>query len=157
MIALSSLLTTGCKRHFTVGDHVFVEWECADAGASVSKADCSYPAVILEAPSLSKYKVHYDGYDPVWDELVSRDRIRGYVEGQVNAPEPPAKVRDKVLQAAKTNHYKLNDHVRVEWHGQLYPALVRGIVGPERYLIAYDGYGPEWNETVGSARIQPLK
>lgn len=147
------LLTSGCKKHFAVGDHVMVEWECA-AGVT-SKTDCTYPAVILEAPTPSKYKVHYDGYDAVWDEVVIKDRIRGFVEGNVIAPEAPAKVRDKAIQAAKTNVYKLNDRVRVEWHGQMYQATVIGIVGQERYKIHYDGYGSEWDETVGLSRIQP--
>jgi hypothetical protein len=134
----------GCPRKFAVGDHVLVDWE-----------GNSYPAMIKEAPSSSKFKVHYDGYDDVWDEVVLRDRIKGLVEGNVVQPEPPAKVRAKAIQAAQTNVYKLQDRVRVEWHGQIYPAFIAGIVGPERYRIHYDGYGPEWDETVGLSRIQP--
>jgi hypothetical protein len=135
---------TGCKRSYAVGDHVLVDWEGA-----------SYPAMIKEAPSPSKFKVHYDGYDDAWDETVLRDRIKGLVEGTVVNPEPPAKVRAKAIQAAQTNVYKLQDRVRVEWHGQIYPAFISGIVGPERYRIHYDGYGAEWDETVGLSRIQP--
>jgi hypothetical protein len=142
LVALA-LGTGGCKRHFAVGDHVLVEWE-----GNV------YPAMILESVSPTKYKVHYDGYDPVWDEVVPRDRVRGVVEGNVVHPEPPAKVRAKALQAAQTNVYKIGDRVRVEWHGQMYPAVITGIVGQERYRIHYEGYGPEWDETVGLSRIQ---
>ena len=151
-VAMTLTSIAGCKKHFSVGDHVLVEWECADSGAS--KADCTYPAVILEAPTPSKYKVHYDNYDAVWDEVVSRDRIKAFVEGTPPAPEPPAKVRDKAIQATKTNVYKIGDHVRVEWHGQMYQAQIVGIVGQERYRIHYEGYGPEWDETVGLSRIQ---
>ena len=61
----------------------------------------------------------------------------------------------KALQAAESNTYKANDRVRVEWHGQLYMATVTAIVGQEKYRIKYDGYGPEWDETVGLSRIQP--
>jgi hypothetical protein len=139
-----ALFLGGCKRQFSVGDHVLVEWE-----------NNVYPAVILEAVSPTKYKVHYDGYDTIWDEVVARERVRGMVEGNVVHPEPPAKVRGKALQAAQTNVYKMGDRVRVEWHGQTYPAIVTGIVGQERYRIHYEGYGPEWDETVGLARIQP--
>lgn len=134
----------GCKRQYTVGDHVYVEWEGND-----------YPAVVIAATSPTKYKVHYDGYDNVWDEVVPRDRIKGLIEGPARHPEPPAKVRAKALQAAQTNRYKNGDRVRVEWHGQLYMATINAIVGQERYRVHYDGYGPEWDETVDSTRIQP--
>jgi hypothetical protein len=44
----------GCKRAPTVGDHVLVDWE-----------NNTYPAMVIEAPSPTKFKVHYDGYDTV--------------------------------------------------------------------------------------------
>lgn len=140
----AAALLSGCKRHYSVGDHVYVEWDGND-----------YPAVIIAATSPTKYKVHYDGYESVWDEVVPRERIKNLIEGTPRHPEPPAKVRAKALQAAQSNTYKINDRVRVEWHGQLYMATITGIVGQERYRIRYDGYGSEWDETVGLARIQP--
>jgi len=139
-----ALLLGGCKRQYAVGDHVLVQWE-----------ENVYPAKILEAVSPTKYKVHYDGYDPIWDEVIPRDRVRGLVEGNVVHPEPPAKVRAKALQAAQTNVFKTGDRVRVEWHGQMYPSVITAVVGQERYRIHYEGYGPEWDETVGLSRIQP--
>jgi hypothetical protein len=144
LLLSSALALGGCKRPYSVGDHVYVEWEGNE-----------YPAVIIAATSPTKYKVHYDGYDDIWDEVVPRDRIKSLVEGQVKNPEPPAKVRAKALQAADKNRYKINDRVRVEWHGQLYMATIMGIVGQEKYRVRYDGYGPEWDETVGLSRIQP--
>lgn len=144
LAAWAALTAAGCKRQYTVGDHVYVEWEGND-----------YPAVIIAATSPTKYKVHYDGYDSAWDEVVPRDRIKGLIEGSARHPEPPAKVRAKALQAAQSNRYKINDRVRVEWHGQLYMATISGIVGTERYRVHYDGYGPEWDETVDISRIQP--
>lgn len=142
LVASASL--AACKRSYGVGDHVMVQWE-----------ENTYPAVIKEAPAPAKFKVHYDGYADIWDEVVHKDRIKGFVEGTVVAPEPPAKVRAKALQAAQSNRYKINDRVRVEWHGQIYPATITGIVGQEQYRVRYDGYGPEWDEIVGLARIQP--
>jgi hypothetical protein len=133
-----------CKRPVGVGDHVLVEWE-----GNV------YPAMIVGAEGPTKLKVHYDGYDAIWDEVVSRDRIKGYVEGNVVHPEPPPKVRQKAMSAAQTNVYRIGDRVRVEWRGQMYPAQVTAIVGQERYRIHYEGYGNEWDETVGLNRIQP--
>lgn len=141
------LLTGGlsaCKAKYGVGDHVLVQWERGD-----------YPAYIVDAPKPSKFKVHYDGYDAAWDEEVPLARIKGMVEGVVIPPEPPAKVRAKAIQAAQKNTYKLKDRVRVEWHGQIYPATVTGIVGQEQYRVTYDGYDHEWDEIVGLSRIQP--
>jgi len=143
-LSLTLLALAGCKRSYSVGDHVLVEWEGQN-----------YPAHILEAQGPAKYKVHYDGYDSVWDEVVPRSRIKSMVEGQMVPPEPPAKVRAKAIQAAQTNVHKIGDRVRVEWHGQIYPAVITGIVGQERYRIHYEGYGNEWDEIVGLSRIQP--
>lgn len=144
LLLAASLAPLGCKRSYGVGDHVLVQWEGND-----------YPAMIKEVPAPAKFKVHYDGYADIWDEVVPKDRIKGLVEGPVPAPEPPAKVRAKAMQAAQNNRYKLNDRVRVEWHGQIYPGTITGIVGHEQYRVRYDGYGPEWDEIVGLARIQP--
>jgi hypothetical protein len=144
LIVIAALSLVGCKKRFGVGDRVLVEWEGKD-----------YPALIKESQPGSKFKVHYEGYDDVWDEVVPKDRVHGLIDGPVAQPEPPAKVLKKAVQAAKTNVFKINDHVRVEWHGQVYSATVIGIVGPERYRIRYDGYGQEWDETVGLDRILP--
>jgi hypothetical protein len=140
-LALAGL--SACKPSYAVGDHVLVDWE-----------GNTYPAHIMDAPGPTKFKVHYDGYDTVWDEVIPRDRIRGMVEGPVAAVEPPAKVRAKAIKASLTNQYKQGEHVRVEWHGQMYPATITGIVGQEKYRVSYDGYGREWDEIVGSSRIQ---
>jgi hypothetical protein len=134
----------GCKRPYGVGDHVLVEWE---GGV--------YPAMIVATEGPTKFKVHYDGYDAIWDEVVVRDRIKGAVEGNVVHPEPPPKVRQKAMSAAQTNVYRIGDRVRVEWQGHMYPAVITSIVGQERYRIHYEGYGNEWDETVGLNRIHP--
>lgn len=144
VLLCASLALAACKRSYAVGDHVMVEWEGKN-----------YPAYVMEAQGPAKFKIHYDGYDTIWDEVIARDRIRGLVEGPVVPPEPPAKVRTKAMKAAQTNQYKMGDHVRVEWHGQIYPATINGIVGHEKYRVRYDGYGQEWDEIVGLNRIQP--
>jgi hypothetical protein len=142
---LLSLALAGCKRSYDVGDHVYVEWE----------KDKRYPAVIIPgSPGPGKYKVHFDGYDAIWDETFTRDKIKGFVEGTPVSPEPPEKVRAKAMQAVEKNIYKIGDSVKVEWHGTMYPARVIGIVGTEKYRIHYEGYGNEWDETVGLSRIQ---
>jgi hypothetical protein len=137
------LAASACNRAYDVGDHVLVEWE-----------NGVYPAMITEVPGPGKVKVHYDGYDEIWDEVVPRSRIKGRVEGEVPIPEPPDKVRRTAVEAAKTNQYKIGDRIKVEWHGHYYSALIVGIVGPERYRVHYEGYGNEWDENVGRERLQ---
>ncbi len=142
LVALLAVLPA-CSRHYDVGDHVLVEWE-GDV----------YPAMITEVPGPGKVKVHYDGYDELWDEVVPRSRLKGRVEGTVPIPDPPEKVRRTAVEAAKTNKFKIGDKVKAEWHGHQYNAVVVGIVGPERYRIHYEGYGNEWDENVGRDRLQ---
>ena len=72
----------GCSRSYDVGDHVLVEWEGKE-----------YPAMIIEVPGPGRVKVHYDGYDELWDETIPRSRVKGRVTGPVAPVEPPAKVR----------------------------------------------------------------
>jgi hypothetical protein len=144
LLAVLLVLSSGCQRSYDVGDHVLVEWE-----GNV------YPAMIIEVPGPGKVRVHYDGYDEIWDETVRRDRIKGYVEGPVTIPEPPEKVRRTAVQAAKTNQHKIGDRVSAQWHNHWYPAVIVGVVGPERYRIHYEGYGNEWDENVGPERIKP--
>ncbi len=134
----------GCARNYRVGDEVMVEWDGKD-----------YPAVILSAEGATKFKVHFEGYDDAWDESIPKARIKGFRVGNEPIPEPPAKVRQKAMEAAQTNTYRVGDHVRVEWKDKLYTAQIVDVVGKERYKVHYEGYGSEWDEIVGLNRIQP--
>ena len=91
---------------------------------------------------------------PGLDEVIPRNRVKGFVEGPVPIPEPPEKVRRTAVEAAKTNQHKIGDRVMVQWHNHWYPAAIVGVVGPERYRIHYEGYGNEWDENVGPERIK---
>ena len=138
-----ALLAPACNRSYDVGDHVLVEWEGKE-----------YPAKIILVPQAGKVRVRFDGYDEMWDQTVNRSRIKGRVEGPVEIPEAPEKVRRTAVEAAKTNQYKIGERVKVQWHNHYYPAVVIGVVGPERYRIHYEGYGNEWDENVGRERIK---
>ncbi len=50
--------------------------------------------------------------------------------------------------------FRVGDLVDVEWQGRWYPASVIAVPEPGAFTIHYDGYGAEWDETVGSARIR---
>lgn len=140
---LSSAGLVACQRTYRVGDEVMVDWEGKE-----------YPATILTAEP-AKFKIHYEGYDETWDEVVPKSRVKGFRKGSEVRPEAPAKVRAKALEAAQTNTYRVGDSVRVEWSGRFYNAQIIEVVGKERYRVHYEGYGPEWDENVGLARIQP--
>jgi len=45
--------------------------------------------------------------------------------------------------------------VLVERGGQWLPGSVVAQVGPDRFRVHYEGYGPEWDEDVGPARLRP--
>jgi hypothetical protein len=49
---------------YKAGDHVRVRWR-----------DSIYPATITDVPSPDRVVVHYQGYEDVWDETISPDRI----------------------------------------------------------------------------------
>ncbi len=143
VFALLLCAGTACSRAYDVGDKVLVEWEGE-----------VYPAIILEVPGPGRVKVHYEGYDEMWDEEIPRGRIKGRVEGDVPIPDPPEKVRRTAMRAAKTNRYKIGDRIKVQFQGHYYPAVIVGIVGPEKYRVHYEGYGNEWDENVGTDRLQ---
>src|SRR5262245_39034009 len=45
-------------------------------------------------------------------------------------------------------------HVQVSRAGQWYPATIVQSVGPDKFMVSYDGYPPQYNEAVGSDRIK---
>jgi len=141
---LTVLTLIGCSRSHRVGDEVMVEWEGKE-----------YPAVIVSADA-AKFKVHYKDYDDIWDESVLKSRVKGFAKGNEARPEPPTKVRQKAVEAAQTNTYRVGDSVRVEWSdGRYYPAQIIDVVGKEHYRVHFDGYGKEWDLNVRLAKIQP--
>lgn len=47
--------------------------------------------------------------------------------------------------------------VLVEWGSHWYTARIARTVGRNAWEIAYEGYGPEWNEIVGPDRLRRLR
>jgi len=139
------LLLAACSKSYRVGDRVLVDWEGADYPASV---------VVVEGPG--RYKVHYEGYEAIWDESVPATRIKGKVHGAVQVPPPPAKVRARMAAGNKASlsTFKVGDRVKVDWKGSFYPATVLLVLGNERYRVHYDGYDQNWDENVDISRIQ---
>ena len=145
-------LVVGCKDTYVVGDHVLVEWESND-----------YPAVVLEVEGPARYRVHYDGYDAIWDETVNIARVKSRITGPVSSPPPPAKVMrggGAPIMAVSSaggpvlSRYKPGQRVRVTWHGRVYHATIVDALSDERYRVHYEGFGSEWDETIDVSRIK---
>jgi len=45
-------------------------------------------------------------------------------------------------------------HVQVNKNNQWLPATIAQPLGGDRFIVAYDGFGPQWNEAVGMDRIK---
>lgn len=148
---IATIALAGCRRANQVGDHVLVSWRGGD-----------YPAVIVGIDGPAKFHIHYDGFGDDWDEVVPASRIKGRLSSQpapVSTEAAPSKARIKASASssaapAPPSVYHQGDHVRVEWHGSIYPATVMNVLGDDRYRVHYEGYGSEWDEDVPLSRIQ---
>ena len=160
VIALLLALTgTSCRRANQVGDHVLVDWRGAD-----------YPAVIVGIEGSARFRVHFDGYSNDWDEILPATRIKGRLSTTPNAviarglPMKPSVSAEASASAAPSSAvpvpaavpsmYHVGDRVRVEWHGSIYPASIIELSSDGRYRVHYEGFGNEWDETIGAQRIQ---
>jgi hypothetical protein len=149
LLVVCVLGLAGCKKPYRVGEYVWVSWENGE-----------YPAYLIERKGTTRFRVHFEGYDPRWDEDVTLERIRGRIEGPALAPPPPEKVAKASGLLAKGGSdagvvatYKIGDRVRVRWRGSVYPATITGVVSSDRFLVHYDGYESAWDEVVESERI----
>lgn len=140
-----ALLLGACASNYRVGDRVLVEWEGND-----------YPASILVIESTARFRVHFEGYESIWDESVPATRIKGKVKGYVLPPPPPPRVRARMTAGNKAtiSTFRQGDRVKVDWKGSFYSATVVEVLGNERYRVHYDGYDANWDENVDIARIQ---
>jgi hypothetical protein len=146
MVLVGSLFLLGaCKERYRVGDFVLVEWEGAE-----------YPAYITVYESPGRYRVHYDGYDVIWDESVPATRIHGKVTGIAPRPQPPAKVLRSMGTTRKSakSTFKEGDKVSVDWKNLYYNATIIGVLGNEQYRVHYDGMDSNWDEDVDLSRIK---
>ena len=151
--ATAALFLAACKEAYRVGQLVWVDWEGR-----------TYPAYVVEQRGAGRFRVHFDGYDTRWDEDVTVDRIRGRVTGPAIAPPPPEKVARELGLRAKSSQqadsvspYKVGDRVRVRWRGSEYAATVLAVIGPDRFVVHYDGHESAWDETVPAERIAGRK
>ena len=102
-------------------------WKARDSVQVLWKGSW-YAATILEVQG-DKYKIHYDGYESSWDEVVGADRVRA------------------------ASAWKKGDAVDVKWKGAWYPAEILEVKGAS-FRIHYVGYESSWDEDVTRDRIR---
>jgi hypothetical protein len=147
ILVLCLSMSLGCRESYRVGDFVLVQW-----------CDAEYPAFITAKKGRTRYRVHFDGYEPRWDTEVGFDEIKGRLEVQPKVPPP---LCERVAQAMgikkpdddKAGLFKVGARVRVTWRGSVYKAVVLEVPAPDRYRVHYDGYEASWDEVVGTDRI----
>src|SRR5690349_18786794 len=108
------------------GDRVEIEW-----GGSW------WPGKIIRKLRGERYRISYDGYGAVWHEVVGKERVRAV---------KPTPVRQRA--------FAVGDRVEIEWRKEWWPGAIIGVRPRRRYRIAYDGYGEDWHETVGTDRLR---
>jgi hypothetical protein len=145
----AALFVSACRDEYRIGDYVWVEWEGRD-----------YPAYVVDRRDKARFRVHFDGYEARWDEDVTLERIKGRIEGTATAPPPPDKVARAMGLAPKPSNsagapsaFNIGDRIRVRWRGSLYSATIQSLPAPGKLLVHYEGYGTEWDETVGEDRV----
>jgi len=98
------------------------------------------PATILRHDDASgRVLVHYQGFGPEWDELVTADRVR---------PDPDP-------DTPRAQDYRQGEPVLVEvGGGRLVLAVVDAQVSPHAWRVQYQGYGPGFAEVVAAHWIR---
>lgn len=109
-----------------------------------------YPATRLRAVWGPYTLVRFDGYGPEWDSIMHARDIRSRDE-----PSPPPWQSPIAPTALPAEHVvRRGDALMGEWHGSWYPVHVLRVRGADRVRIRYDGFGGEWDEEMGRARLR---
>jgi Agenet domain len=89
---------------------------------------------VVQWLALDQWRVHYDGYGPEASETVGPDRIRRPFQG--------------------ASVHNAGDAVTVDVNGQAMPGKVIALAAADRWLVRYDGYGPQYDQEVGADRVR---
>ncbi|MEO7330119.1 MAG: agenet domain-containing protein, partial [Minicystis sp.] len=89
---------------------------------------------IVQQVAQDSWRVHYDGYGPDGAENVTADRLRRPYVG------PSA--------------HAVGEAVLVEYNGQPNPARVLAISATDRWIVRFEGAGPQYDQDVGADKIR---
>jgi hypothetical protein len=157
-----------------VGEALAVEWHGS-----------LWPAHVIAPVPGGRVAIHYDGFGDEWDEIVGPSRIGAMSELAARGDArlfvawggsywPAASLGrtsdgltrihyvgwgsqyDESVDAGRLLRPSSEGRLFVEWQGSWWRAsIVRG-TADGRSLIHYDGWGPEYDETVDASRMKRL-
>jgi hypothetical protein len=142
------------------GDAVYIEWYGS-----------WYPGEVLALARDGTVKVHYSGWESMFDEQVPRSRLRtgnpgesgeqfggmAAVGGAMPMPPPPS---DPLASLLTTQPVLANTAVRkgdrllVEWFGYWWPGEVVQTLDNGQVKIHYSGWDSNWDEVVARDRLR---
>ncbi len=143
------LLAAACNKPYRVGEHVWVEWDGQ-----------RYRAFVVERQGAARLRVQFEGCDSHWQRDVALDKILGRLDEAEEGRAPATVACSPVGPTAKggpsgvATPYKVGDRIRVRWRGSVYTASVAGVVGPDRFLVHYEGHEAAWDEIVPLERVE---
>ncbi len=89
---------------------------------------------VVQQVGPDSWRVHYDGYGPEGAENVTSDRLRRPYTG------PSA--------------HAVGEAVLVEYNGQPNPARVLAASATDRWIVRFEGAGPQYDQDVGADKIR---
>ena len=91
-------------------------------------------ADVLQQVSADSWRVHYDGVPPQGAENGGPDRIRRPFAG--------------------ASAHSAGEAVAVENQGRMLPAKVLAAVAADKWLVRFDGFGPEYDQVLGAESLR---
>lgn len=124
--------------------------KAAEPVASTSVISVPDPATV-ELEFWSSIKASNDKADfEAYLRQYPRGSFSGIAKNRVKSLGEPPIVAAQVARKS----FAAGDDVEVEWNGSWYSASVIEVKSQGKYKIHYEGYGSNWDETVGPSRIR---
>jgi hypothetical protein len=111
------------ERDYRIGERVLV----------LAASNKLFVAEIVQQLGVDRWRVHYDGYGPEVAEDVGPDRLRRPYRGP--------------------SSLAVGQAIGVRAGADVLPAKVAAIVAPERWIVRFNGFGPEGDQEVGPDRV----
>jgi hypothetical protein len=111
-----------------------------------------YPAQVVQLLPDGQVKVHYEGYDSNFDEVVSRSRLWVAAGTGQRLPASPAAAQSPAAVSGAA--LKVGTRLEIEWGGRWYPGEVIQVLPDGKAKVHYDGFSSGFDEVVPPARLR---